>query len=111
MNIWIITTGNSDVQLKTNTNWSHLSRQARNKLDNLDFQPSRLSTANANDPYLLPGRVTGIVYGNQSNKWGDLHFPLFDSLSNKLIQENNIPEKIIIILTDQTDVFTSQEKY
>jgi hypothetical protein len=111
MNIWIITTGNSDVQLKNNKNWSHLSMPERPRLHNRDFQPSRLSTANADDPYLLPARVTGIVYGNHLEKWDDLHFPLFDCFSNKLIQQNTLPNKVIIILTDQTDVFDPQQKH
>jgi hypothetical protein len=110
MNIWIITTGNSDVQLKNDKNYNHLSRQERSRLDNLDFKPSHLSTANANDPYLLPARVTGIVYGNHLEEWDNLHFPLFDSFSNKLIQEGTLPNKVIIILTDQTDVFDALQK-
>ena len=78
MNIWIATTGNSDVQLITDDNWSYLyekerfnsedsNREDSNRQDlsNQDFELTSLDVDNYEDIYTAPARVLGIVYGKE----------------------------------------------
>ncbi|MCL2931826.1 MAG: hypothetical protein MGG11_05950 [Trichodesmium sp. MAG_R03] len=62
MNIWIATTGNSDVQLRTEDNWFNLSEEE--KLNNKYFEPTSLDVDDE-DIYAAPARVLGIVYGQE----------------------------------------------
>jgi len=39
MNIWILTIGSSDVQLKIKANWTRLFRAVRSQLDDRGFTP------------------------------------------------------------------------
>ncbi|MCL2926411.1 MAG: hypothetical protein MGF17_17850, partial [Trichodesmium sp. MAG_R04] len=126
MNIWIATTGNSDVQLITDDNWSYLYEKERlnsedlNKeysndkksnsevLNSQDFELTSLDVDNYEDIYTAPARVLGIVYGNEfKDHWKDLVFPLFDDFSKKLKDDPKLmPDKIILLLTDQSDLYS-----
>jgi hypothetical protein len=115
MNIWIITIGNSDVQLIGNSDdqlnnerkrdwsrdWPRLRREAqRQGLLKHNFDPEKTDADNYN--YRVPARVMGIVIGNQLNdeNYQDLHFPMLDIFSCKL-QDEKLPHRIIVILTNQ----------
>ena len=116
MNIWIATTGNSDVQLITDDNWSYLYEKERlnsedsnrQDLSSQDFELTSLDVDNYEDIYTAPARVLGIVYGKEfENHWEDLVFPLFDDFSKKLKDEPKlIPDKIILLLTDQSNLYS-----
>lgn len=114
MNIWIVTTGNSDVQLKNKTNWNNLYREGRKGLKrDHNFQPSQKED---DVIFTVPARVMGVIYGDQldNNKldkdiYQDLYFPLLDAFFQKL-QGQNQPEKIIVILTNQEAAYTNPEK-
>ena len=126
MNIWIATTGNSDVQLITDDNWSYLYEKERfnredsnredsnsedsnrQELSNQDFELTSLDVDNYEDIYTAPARVLGIVYGKEfENHWEDLVFPLFDGFSKKLKDEPKLmPDKIILLLTDQSNLYS-----
>jgi hypothetical protein len=117
MSIWIVTTGNSDVQLKHNYNsnkWQKRYREVRSELYNHLFEPYRLKNALANEPYSLPARVMGMVYGHEleDDTFNDLHFPLLDTFTNFLkgLTAKEKPEKIIVILTNQKNVFDDDDK-
>ena len=106
-NIWILTVGNSDVQLNTKDHWNHLTRKVKNDLPNSDFELNKhRSEAN----FRVPARVLGLVYSNQLNEYGeDLHFSLLDILSAHIAEEA-APDRIYVLLTDQENVFTPSEK-
>ncbi|MBD2501982.1 hypothetical protein [Anabaena azotica] len=108
MNIWIVSIGNSDVQLKTRDNWNNLYRQVRSQLNDRNFQPVQVEEE---ESFTVPARVMGIVYGqNLDDKfYTDLHFPILDALSKKLTGKL-LPDKIIVILSNQESVFTAQDK-
>lgn len=114
MSIWILTTGNSDVQLKPNYNsnkWQKLYREVRSEFSDHLFEPYRLKNAPANEPYTVPARVMGMVYSPQLDDeiFKDLHFPLLDTFINGLTGKNQ-PDKIIVILTNQENVFSDEDK-
>lgn len=105
MTIWIVTTGNSDVQLNTDANWKNLWRNVRDKFNNLTFEPVKNEEE---ERFTVPARVMGIVYGNQPDT--DLDFPLLDTFSKLLHDKNVKPDKIIFILTDQENLFSSTNR-
>jgi hypothetical protein len=114
MSIWIVTTGNSDVQLKPDYNsnkWQKLYREVRSEFFDHLFEPYRLKNAPANEPYTVPARVMGMVYSPQLDDeiFQDLHFPLLDTFINGLTGKNQ-PDKIIVILTNQENVFSDDDK-
>jgi hypothetical protein len=105
MKIWIITTGSSDVQLNKNNKWTDLFRNVRSQV-NRGFTP----TEGTNQRFLAPARVMGKVYSQPQAKqyFGDLTFPLLDNFVGQI--QNEAINQIILILTDQTAVFSSEEK-
>jgi len=95
-NIWILTTGNSDVQLKISgiRRWNELSKKLPHEFGEEDKEK---------DMFLVPARAMGMAIGE---KLGDsihehLCFPLLDNFSQKLEQEKKDINQIIVILTDQ----------
>jgi hypothetical protein len=112
MSMWIVTTGNSDVILKHDKNWGNFYGEVRYDLECTEFaQPNLLDPKDKSAGYTSPTRVLGLVYGNQPDDYkSDLEFPLLDTYC-KYFKDNNIePEKIIILLTDQTQIFDEAQK-
>lgn len=114
MNIWIVTTGNSDVQLKHKNNWNNLYREGKKGLEkDHNFQPSQKE----NDvTFTVPARVMGVIYGNQLDThkldediYQNLCFPLLDAFSQKLQGENQ-PDRIIVILTNQEAAYQKPDR-
>lgn len=108
MNIWIITIGNSDVQLWTKDHWTNLYRTVRSQLGGRGFTP----TEGTDDRFLVPGRVMGTVYGQSQAQdyWDDLAFPLLDNFVGLVQHENIKIDQIILILTDQEVVFSPSQR-
>ncbi|MBL1200251.1 MAG: hypothetical protein FWK04_14430 [Nostoc sp. GBBB01] len=115
MSIWIVTIGNSDVQLKTNDNWENFYIDDEDVKYNTDIQYcddkeklGNLVKDDATNLFPVPARVLGIVYEKHLEKnYNDLAFPLLDTFS--LYFEKNQaekPSKIIILLTDQKNIFS-----
>lgn len=111
MNIWIVTTGSSDVKLETDKHWSHLYIKAKNQYKNLlRFEPAQPPNADDDEPFVVPARAMGMVYGGQLDEYyKDLKFPLLDTFSQTL-KAKSIPDKIIVILTDQEAAFEKKDK-
>jgi len=113
--IWIMTTGNSDVKLLTEKNYGILKDDAikRRQLGSCYSRISPVSPQNGSKDKLftLPARVTGIVYGDALEKrWDDLKFPLLDGFCNQLVKSDKKPDRIIILLTDQENIFESGDR-
>jgi hypothetical protein len=100
MTVWIITTGSSDVQLKTEANWSTLFSKVRGEFFKKTFPPSKNGKL-----WTVPARVMGTVYSQSdaSAYFDDLVFPLLDNFVGKIQSEKL--SQIILILTDQENVF------
>lgn len=106
MNIWIITTGNSDVKLRDKSKWNNLYRQGRRELArDCSFQPVKQEEESV---FLVPARVMGMIYGNRldDENYQDLHFPLLDAFRQQLTGRNQ-PHKIVVILTNQEATYLS----
>lgn len=123
MNVWIITTGSSDVQLTTNDHWNPLCDLSKEQKDikkklnfskGIELTKSVVKPKGSNDPitrFLAPARAMGIVYGNaiaeKAEYYNDLDFPLLNNFSTLLNEKKIIFDKIIVFVTDQTDLFTT----
>ncbi|YAF99236.1 MAG: hypothetical protein AB3A66_27585 (plasmid) [Nodularia sp. CChRGM 3473] len=110
MNIWIVTTGNSDVQLKHNydkNKWQKRYRDVRSQLSNHLFEPFRPKNARTEEPYIVPARVMGMLYSPDldDETYNDLHFPLLDTFTQYLHGKKQ-PDQVIVILTNQENVFS-----
>ncbi|AFY30687.1 hypothetical protein [Calothrix sp. PCC 7507] len=112
MSIWIVTTGNSDIILKHDKNWGNLYGEIRYDLECTEFaSPLPLDPYNQEAGLTVPARVLGLVYANQPDvyKSDDLKFPLLDTYCQYL-ENNTKPERIIILLTDQSQIFNEEQK-
>jgi hypothetical protein len=123
MNVWIITTGSSDVQLTTEKNWNLLCDRAKEQQDNnkklhfgknIELTKSVVKPKGSDRPitrFLAPARAMGIVYGNaiaeNVERYNELDFPLLNNFSMLLNKEKIIFDRIIVVVTDQTDLFTT----
>ncbi|MBD2388504.1 hypothetical protein [Cylindrospermum sp. FACHB-282] len=113
MAIWMVTTGNSDVILKHDKTWGRLHDEASHNLECSGFgSASRINPDDKDAGYTVPARILGLVYANQSEEYykDDLKFPLLDTYSQYLTDENIKIERIIILLTDQSQIFSSDEQ-
>ncbi|MEA5575951.1 hypothetical protein [Anabaena sp. UHCC 0451] len=114
MSIWIVTTGNSDVILKHDRSWGDLHYEAIDKLEHSNFgSVHQIDVYDQDAGYKAPARVLGIVYQNQLDDYfDDLLFPLLDGfteyLKSKNDHENLSVDKVILILTNQENVFDSE---
>ena len=110
MNTWIITTGSSDILLRDTKQWNHY----RQMCTNIDFKPqiSEIHKLdNNNKPYSVPARVLGLVYEQAGDQYfANLFFPLLDSFVKYLNKHNINLNQIVVVLTEQEDLFSESEK-
>jgi hypothetical protein len=110
MNIWIITTGSSDVQLKTNR-WNTLHPKVRSQLETKKQFSLSESEQSGQKRWLVPSRAMGVVYSQAlTENYNDLDFPLLNSFSAYLAKEKIELNRIIVLLTDQSDVVSVANK-
>ena len=123
MNIWIITTGSSDIQLTTDKHWNSLCDRSKEQQDNnkklhfdkkIELTKSVIKPKGSDHPitrFLAPARAMGIVYGNaiaeKAEYYNDLDFPLLNNFSTLLKKKKIIFDRIIVVVTEQTDLFTT----
>ncbi|MEG4320848.1 MULTISPECIES: hypothetical protein [unclassified Microcoleus] len=110
MNIWIVTTGSSDVQLKTDEYWSDWYERSSVKQNcyRLPFKPIQI-IEDSDEPYRVGSRVLGRVYKEQPEEvWEYLEFPLLHQFTTQL-QIDKI-DKIILLVTDQTIFFNEERR-
>ena len=111
MNVWIITTGSSDVQLKNKDRWNALHSKARSQLGTSKQFSFIESEQSGKKLWRYPSRAMGIVYGQAlAEHYKDLEFPLVNSFSGYLKKEQIELNRIIVLLTDQSDVVSAANK-
>lgn len=101
MNVWILTVGSSDIQLKADgkKRWTSLRGNVFNQLDRRGFYPSE----GVENRFQVPARVLGIVYSQPQAEqhFDDLIFPLLDNFINKIKEDSIEINKVILVLSDQ----------
>jgi hypothetical protein len=106
MNIWILTIGSSDVQLKPGNSWQKLFKISRSRLSpDRGFSP----TAGIKGRFQAPARVIGVTYSQPEadQEFDDLAFPLIDNFIGQI--KGDKIDKIILVLSDQS-VFSLAER-
>ncbi|MBW4642438.1 MAG: hypothetical protein KME23_05405 [Goleter apudmare HA4340-LM2] len=110
MSIWIVTTGNSDIILEHDKNWGSLYGEISSDLECPEFSSvPRIDLKDKSAGYTAPARVLGLVYGHQPEYYSDLKFPLLDTYHKYFEAEKIKPERIIILLTDQSPIFNQEQ--
>ena len=106
MNIWILTIGSSDIKLTSNYEWGYLREQKREALKPC-YGDFKCLTEEPDGLFSLSARVLGIVYGDAlETHWEYFRFPLLSAFTKQIQSDKkNKPDRIIVILTDQTQIF------
>jgi hypothetical protein len=111
MSVWILTTGNSDIRLKHDRNWNDFFTAISSKLECQEFSSATpINPKDKREGYTVPARVLGLTYSHHPDNFDDLQFPLIDTFF-KIIEQDDIQpklEKIIILLTDQSNLFPEE---
>ena len=103
MQIWLVTTGSSDVQLKTDECWDDWYRLIKQDCYRLPFVPTQ-AVRDSEDPYRITPRVLGMAYQACPDEiWNALKFPLLEGFTARLKGEEIA--QIILLLTDQSQIF------
>lgn len=111
MNVWIITTRGSDVQLKNKDRWNTLSSKVSSKLGTSKQFSFSESEQSGKKLWRYPSRAMGIVYGEAfAEHYNDLDFALLNCFSGYLKDENIELNRIIVVLTDQSDFVSVADK-
>ena len=115
MAIWIITTGSSDVQLHENAvnHWDELCEKLLEEEDSLisSYESDILELPEAvNDLISIPARFLGWVYSRFLEHYEDLAFPLLNTFCEGFDEKNPAPTHAIVLLTDQSELFSDDDK-
>lgn len=116
MTLWIVTTGSSDVQLKTGDNLEDLYNRIDSKYEVLKDYNFKYPVEDENTGlYPVDSRILGLVYRHYLEQHGDdLEFPILDSLMPMILEESskndsNSSLKILVLLTDQSKIFDESD--
>jgi hypothetical protein len=130
MNLWIVTIGSSDIQLHSDaTNkqqgrsqgemsheiWSYWYEDGikNEHCYSVVFEPKR-AFEDKDENYRIASRVLGTVYelsdeDTRTEIFDYLTFPLLSKFIERL-QSIDVPNKIALLLTDQSQIFSSEEQ-
>ncbi|EDX72272.1 hypothetical protein MC7420_941 [Coleofasciculus chthonoplastes PCC 7420] len=129
MAIWIVTIGSSDVQLDSDKISKKKGRREKQRSDkmwrnwydydilgkfhNITFELKQIDN-HVTQPYRIEPRVLGTVYQYHSPQiqeeiWSYLNFPLLDTFVNRLKAETDQLDQIIVLLTDQSQIFSDYQ--
>lgn len=110
MNVWLVTTGSSDVQLTSDESWSDWWQAIKKSLYRLQFDPVR-TIDDDGEPYRLPARVLGIAHDKLPDQVQPyLSFPLLQNFIQELQAKEVQIDQIIILISDQENIFSESER-
>ncbi len=110
MSIWIVTTGSSDAQLQSDESWHRWHRSTKHEYYRLPFKPNAIED-DSESRFRLASRVLGLVYDAQPEEvWEVLQFPLLDGFVAHLQAISDLPTRIILLLTDQNQIFDENDR-
>ena len=113
MNVWLVTLGSSDVQLKDAEVWGEWYQEIRRSLGPIDrarFKPTRTHEDDGT-PYRIASRVLGIAYEKLGDAvTGQLVFPLLEQFQRQLLGNEEKIDRIVVLTSDQRDVFGEEER-
>ncbi|MGK7924279.1 MAG: hypothetical protein AB4290_03325 [Spirulina sp.] len=114
-NTWIVTTGSSDILLKSDADKNHKNKYVRKaKLEN--NCPRTLKEKeiffgkNKEKYYSLESRAIARIYGKVEEAVNILVFPLWDSFLARLEKDKIKLDRIIVLLSDQQHIFPPENR-
>jgi hypothetical protein len=114
MNVWLVTLGSSDVQLRDAGVWSNWYKEIKRSLHNIDrrrFEPSRSEDDTDDVPYRIAARVLGIAYGAFGDDvYGQLEFPLLGQFQRQFQADGIDLDRIIVLTSDQSSIFNGDDR-
>jgi hypothetical protein len=109
-NVWILTTGSSDVQLTSNSDWHDWSAEIKKSMYNLSFVPVR-SIDEDSQPYRLPARVLSTAYEQLPEQvQPHLTFPLLANFIDILREDDIQIDHIVVLVSDQKNIFSEDDR-
>jgi hypothetical protein len=109
MTTWILTTGNSDIQLKNTAHFKN-AVQMDEQLFSLDCSPQKLENSQNLEVWTVLARALGLAYDTQlDSHYDDLHFPLLDNFYQTLQDQKININKVYFIVTDQSNIFSPND--
>lgn len=111
MNVWLVTTGSSDVQLTNGSDdsWKDWYSEIKKLLYRLPFKPTKVS--DEEDLYRLPARVLGLAYEQLPDEVNPkLTLPLLQGFTKMLIEKKVAIDQIIILMSDQESLFAEDDR-
>jgi hypothetical protein len=109
-NIWILTTGSSDVQLTNHDNWSDWFSDINKSIYDLPFKPTKSINEDLQH-YRIPARVLGNAYEQLPDQVQSyLIFPLLANFI-QVLQKGQIKiDHIIVLVSDQENIFSEDDR-
>lgn len=111
MNVWLVTIGSSDVQLTDggDDDWKDWYSDIKKSLHRLPFKPTKVS--DEEELYRLPARVLGLAYEQLTDEVKPkLTLPLLQSFTTELKAKEVSIAQIIVLLSDQENLFDETER-
>jgi len=110
MNVWLVTTGSSDVQLINDEDWNDWYQEIKKALHKLPFKPARAIDDNE-EPYRVPARVLGIAYDHLADEVKPmLTLPLLQDFTQELKAQEVAINQIIVLMSDQENIFAEVDR-
>ena len=113
MNVWLVTIGSSDVQIKEADIWEDWYSKIKRSLYGIDrgkLAPTRLNDDDG-VPYRIAARVLGIAYDKSGEAvTSQLEFPLLKAFQQQLETHQVSIDQIIVLLSDQSEVFDEDDR-
>jgi hypothetical protein len=111
MNVWLVTLGSSDVQLRDAGAWSDWYQEIKRSIYTSArhrFEPSRTDESDG-VPYRTASRVLGVAYEEIGEElWEQLAFPLLESFCGQL--QSIAIDRIIVLTSDQSSIFDGDDR-
>ena len=113
MNVWLVTIGSSDVQIKEADVWQGWYSEIKRSLYGIardSLAPTRIV-----DDDGVPYRIAARVLGTAHEKMGEavtlqLEFPLLKAFQQQLEAHQVSIDQIIVLLSDQSEVFDEDDR-
>lgn len=110
MNVWLVTTGSSDVQLISDEDWNDWWQEIKKSLYRLPFKPAR-AIDDEEAPYRLPARVLGTAYDRLPDEVQPiLTLPLLQDFTRELKAQEIVINQIIVLMSDQGNIFAEVDR-
>jgi hypothetical protein len=112
--VWIVTTGNSDIQLKSIPDkWLDLCKEKKSDLKPCleDFRSKEGTSKQKTGLYTVVARLLGVIFSDKIDEYRNyFKFYLLDGFCKTINEKSIKPDRIIVLLTDQEAIFDISDR-